>query len=180
MCHDTFACCIIIHNLIPLLPFFNFLFILRFNITSTKDPHDRQRLEAYNHRSPFLLSHLNTEYLHLLVFSFTRNFFKNFWIYGMNDRISKGISFFFFNKIEISNITVQILGSHNPSGYRNDFLDDLDYIYDRAIEDDFEDDFVTSQRRYKERASAAFAEDMAELRRKRRDMQVIFAPRIRV
>lgn len=98
----------------------------------------------------------------------------------MNDRISKGISIFFFNKIEISNITVQILGSHNPSGYRNDFLDDLDYIYDRAIEDDFEDDFVTSQRRYKERASAAFAEDMAELRRKRRDMQVIFAPRIRV
>lgn len=84
----------------------------------------------------------------------------------MNDRISKGISIFFLIRLKF-----QILGSHNPSGYRNDFLDDLDYIYDRAIEDDFEDDFVTSQRRYKERASAAFAEDMAELRRKRRDMQ---------
>lgn len=93
----------------------------------------------------------------------------------MNDRISKRISIFFLIRLKF-----QILGSHNPSGYRNDFLDDLDYIYDRAIEDDFEDDFVTSQRRYKERASAAFAEDMAELRRKRRDMQVIFAPRIRV
>ncbi|KAG7208559.1 hypothetical protein KM043_014775 [Ampulex compressa] len=38
-------------------------------------------------------------------------------------------------------------------------------------EDNFEDDFVTNQRRYKERASAAFEEDLAELRRKRRDMQ---------
>lgn len=60
-------------------------------------------------------------------------------------------------------------------GNRNDFLDDLDYIFDRGIEDEVEDDFVVGQRRYKERAAAAFAEDLAELRRKRRDMQVIFA-----
>lgn len=45
-------------------------------------------------------------------------------------------------------------------------------MYDRGIEDNFEDDFVLTHRRYKERSAAAFAEDLAELRRKRRDMQV--------
>ncbi|KAF3422782.1 hypothetical protein E2986_02370 [Frieseomelitta varia] len=65
--------------------------------------------------------------------------------------------------------TTYLSSSYNP--YRNDFLDDLDYMYDRGIEDDFEDDFVVAQRRYKERAAAAFADDLADLRRKRRDMQ---------
>ena len=76
--------------------------------------------------------------------------------------------------VKLFNIIIKFntLGSYNPSGYRNDFLDDLDYMYDRGIEDDFEDDFVVTQRRYKERAAAAFADDLADLRRKRRDMQV--------
>ncbi|XP_017884126.1 uncharacterized protein LOC108627414 [Ceratina calcarata] len=39
------------------------------------------------------------------------------------------------------------------------------------MENDLEDDFVITQRRHKERAAAAFAEDLADLRRKRRDMQ---------
>ncbi|XP_076247895.1 uncharacterized protein LOC143187558 [Calliopsis andreniformis] len=64
-----------------------------------------------------------------------------------------------------------ILGSRNLSGNHNDLYDGLDFIYDRGIEDDFQDDFVLTQRRYNERAAAAFAEDLADLRRKRRDMQ---------
>ncbi|XP_033205354.2 uncharacterized protein LOC117165935, partial [Bombus vancouverensis nearcticus] len=63
------------------------------------------------------------------------------------------------------------LDPHNISGCRNDLFDDLCYISGRGIEDDFEDSFVINQRRYKERAAAAFTEDLAELRRKRRDMQ---------
>ncbi|XP_078046572.1 uncharacterized protein LOC144474985 [Augochlora pura] len=47
----------------------------------------------------------------------------------------------------------------------------MDYMYDRGYDDDFENDFVVNQRRYKERAAAAFADDLADLRRKRRDMQ---------
>ncbi|KOC65392.1 hypothetical protein WH47_09971 [Habropoda laboriosa] len=66
---------------------------------------------------------------------------------------------------------MNILGSRGLSGYRNDFMDDLDYIYDQGMQDDFEDEFVHSQRRYKERAAAAFSEDLADLRRRRRDMQ---------
>lgn len=85
-------------------------------------------------------------------------------------------------KLIIEQVTCQVvkhylpntLGSYNPLGYRNDFLDDLDYMYDRGIEDDFEDDFVVAQRRYKDRAAAAFADDLADLRRKRRDMQVTY------
>ncbi|CAK9821553.1 hypothetical protein ANTRET_LOCUS262 [Anthophora retusa] len=50
-------------------------------------------------------------------------------------------------------------------------MDDLDFMYDQSIQDDFEDEFVHSQRRYKERAAAAFSEDLADLRRRRRDMQ---------
>ncbi|XP_012147767.1 uncharacterized protein LOC100875687 isoform X2 [Megachile rotundata] len=63
------------------------------------------------------------------------------------------------------------IGSRNLSGNRNDYYDDLDYIYAGDIQDDIEDDFVLSQRRQRERAAAAFAEDLADLRRKRRDMQ---------
>lgn len=58
------------------------------------------------------------------------------------------------------------------SGNPYDAYDDADYIYDRPVfDDEFEDDFVTQHRRYKERAAAAFEEDLAELRRKRRDVQ---------
>lgn len=52
----------------------------------------------------------------------------------------------------------------------------MDFLIDgrgRPIQEDpYEDDFVINHRRFKERAAAAFEEDMAELRRKRRDMQV--------
>lgn len=62
-----------------------------------------------------------------------------------------------------------LYSSRNISGTRDDYYDDLDLrVYP---EDDHEDDFVLNQRRYKERAAAAFDEDLAELRRKRRDMQ---------
>ncbi|XP_076648613.1 uncharacterized protein LOC143356637 [Halictus rubicundus] len=44
-------------------------------------------------------------------------------------------------------------------------------MYDRGYDDDFENDFVVSQRRHKERAAAAFLDDLADIRRKRRDMQ---------
>ncbi|XP_058797370.1 uncharacterized protein LOC131667734 [Phymastichus coffea] len=64
-----------------------------------------------------------------------------------------------------------ILGSRNLGG-RSDSYDDLDFCYGRGhSEDPFEDEFVSSQRRFKDRASAAFDEDLAELRRKRRDVQ---------
>lgn len=53
----------------------------------------------------------------------------------------------------------------------------MDVIYDNrgrpVAEDNFEDDFVSVHRRFKERAAAAFDSDLAELRRKRQDMQVI-------
>lgn len=74
------------------------------------------------------------------------------------------------------NNPTNILGSRNLSGNRDDSYDELDFLLDgrgRSIqEDSYEDDFVTTHRRFKERAAAAFEEDMAELRRKRRDMQV--------
>ncbi|XP_068969019.1 uncharacterized protein [Bombus flavifrons] len=75
--------------------------------------------------------------------------------------------------VSVSELLVVVVScySHNVSGYRNDLFDDLRYISERGIEDDFEDSFVFSQRRYKERAAAAFTEDLAELRRKRRDLQ---------
>ncbi|KYM96966.1 hypothetical protein ALC62_12343 [Cyphomyrmex costatus] len=64
--------------------------------------------------------------------------------------------------------------SRNLSGNRDDFYE-LDFLLDgrgRPIQEDpYEDDFVITHRRFKERAAAAFEEDMAELRRKRRDMQ---------
>ncbi|XP_039306724.1 uncharacterized protein LOC105204082 isoform X2 [Solenopsis invicta] len=64
-------------------------------------------------------------------------------------------------------------GSRNLSGNRDDSYDELDFLLgSRSIlEDPYEDDFVLTHRRFKERAAAAFEEDMAELRRKRRDMQ---------
>ncbi|XP_018401727.1 PREDICTED: uncharacterized protein LOC108778904 isoform X2 [Cyphomyrmex costatus] len=66
------------------------------------------------------------------------------------------------------------IGSRNLSGNRDDFYE-LDFLLDgrgRPIQEDpYEDDFVITHRRFKERAAAAFEEDMAELRRKRRDMQ---------
>lgn len=62
------------------------------------------------------------------------------------------------------------------SGNREDFYDELDFLLDgrgRPIQENpYEDDFVITHRRFKERAAAAFEEDLAELRRKRRDMQV--------
>lgn len=62
------------------------------------------------------------------------------------------------------------------SGNRDDYYDELEFLVDgrgRPIQEDIhEDDFVTTHRRFKERAAAAFEEDMMELRRKRRDMQV--------
>ncbi|KYN15471.1 hypothetical protein ALC57_12256 [Trachymyrmex cornetzi] len=65
--------------------------------------------------------------------------------------------------------------SRNLSGNRDDFYDELEFLLDgrgRPIQEDpYEDDFVITHRRFKERAAAAFEEDMAELRRKRRDMQ---------
>ncbi|XP_018368897.1 PREDICTED: uncharacterized protein LOC108764957 isoform X2 [Trachymyrmex cornetzi] len=67
------------------------------------------------------------------------------------------------------------IGSRNLSGNRDDFYDELEFLLDgrgRPIQEDpYEDDFVITHRRFKERAAAAFEEDMAELRRKRRDMQ---------
>ncbi|XP_018339501.1 PREDICTED: uncharacterized protein LOC108746896 isoform X2 [Trachymyrmex septentrionalis] len=67
------------------------------------------------------------------------------------------------------------IGSRNLSGNRDDFYDELDFLLDgrgRPIQENpYEDDFVITHRRFKERAAAAFEEDMAELRRKRRDMQ---------
>ena len=66
-----------------------------------------------------------------------------------------------------------ISGSRGLSG--NNEYDDSEYPYEgrRMIPDeDFEDDFVSNHRRFKDRAAAAFEEDLAELRRKRRDMQV--------
>ncbi|KMQ94342.1 hypothetical protein RF55_5519 [Lasius niger] len=67
------------------------------------------------------------------------------------------------------------VSSRNLSGNRDDFYDELDFLIDgrgRPIQEDaYEDDFVINHRRFKERAAAAFEEDMAELRRKRRDMQ---------
>ncbi|XP_011879642.1 PREDICTED: uncharacterized protein LOC105568522 isoform X2 [Vollenhovia emeryi] len=66
-------------------------------------------------------------------------------------------------------------GSRNLSGNRDDYYDELDFLLDgrgRPIQEDpYENDFVITQRRFKERAAAAFEEDLAELRRKRRDMQ---------
>ncbi|XP_015602505.1 uncharacterized protein LOC107271255 [Cephus cinctus] len=66
-------------------------------------------------------------------------------------------------------------GSRNLAGTRNDSMEDIDLLHDargRPVpEDTFEDDFVSTHRRFKERAAAAFEDDLAELRRKRRDMQ---------
>ena len=74
-------------------------------------------------------------------------------------------------------MSTNVSGSRGLAGNYNEY-DDLDYIYDgrgRAIpEESFEDEFVSTHRRFKERAAAAFEEDLAELRRKRRDMQVTF------
>ncbi|EFN88007.1 hypothetical protein EAI_11634 [Harpegnathos saltator] len=68
-----------------------------------------------------------------------------------------------------------VAGSRNLSGNRDDSYDDLDILFDghgRPVQEDpYEDEFVMTHRRFKERAAAAFEEDMAELRRKRRDMQ---------
>lgn len=41
-------------------------------------------------------------------------------------------------------------------------------------EENMDEDYVATHRRFRERAAAAFEEDLAELRRKRRDMQVKF------
>lgn len=69
-----------------------------------------------------------------------------------------------------------ITGSRNLAGNRNDSYDDLDFLYDfRARPDEeHDDDWVMARRRFKERAAAAFEEDLAEIRRKRRDMEVVY------
>lgn len=67
-----------------------------------------------------------------------------------------------------------IAGSRNLSGHRNGF-DEMDFLCDynsRSPDYENDDDYLLAQRRIKERAAAAFEEDLAELRRKRRDMQV--------
>lgn len=73
-------------------------------------------------------------------------------------------------------VAINVLGSRNLSGNRDESYDDLDFLIDgrgRPVhEDHYEGDFVMTHRRFKERAAAAFEEDLAELRRKRRDMQV--------
>lgn len=85
-------------------------------------------------------------------------------------------SFFFF----FIYIFGTILGSRHLTGTRDEtFDDDLDCLYDGYSrgcnpEDDIEDEFVSIQRRFKQRAADAFEEDLAELRRKRRDLQVSF------
>ncbi|KAK0089090.1 hypothetical protein PV325_009121 [Microctonus aethiopoides] len=67
--------------------------------------------------------------------------------------------------------------SRHLTGTRDEtFDDDLDCLYDGYSrgcnpEDDIEDEFVSIQRRFKQRAADAFEEDLAELRRKRRDLQ---------
>lgn len=70
-----------------------------------------------------------------------------------------------------------ILGSRNLGEAKIDAEDDLEYVFNglgRAIPDDeIDDDFLLSQRKFKERAANAFEEDLAELRRKRRDIQVV-------
>ncbi|OXU29853.1 hypothetical protein TSAR_003023 [Trichomalopsis sarcophagae] len=78
------------------------------------------------------------------------------------------------NEVKLSIVSTNVmktrsLGSRNLGG-RNE--DDYDFYYGRGYsEDPFEDEFVSNQRRFKDRASAAFEEDLADLRRKRRDMQ---------
>lgn len=62
------------------------------------------------------------------------------------------------------------------AGSKGESEDDLDFLYEgygRPIpEDEIADDYVSVQRRFKQRAAEAFEEDLAELRRKRRDLQV--------
>ncbi|KAL0110857.1 hypothetical protein PUN28_014063 [Cardiocondyla obscurior] len=110
----------------------------------------------------------------------------------MNKYITRNKLIFFFsfycleecctteNQIDINFIIViltrsDVIGSRNLSGNRDDSYDELDFLVDghgRPVQEDpYEDDFVITHRRFKERAAAAFEEDMAELRRKRRDMQ---------
>ncbi|XP_033209276.1 uncharacterized protein LOC117168044 isoform X2 [Belonocnema kinseyi] len=66
------------------------------------------------------------------------------------------------------------IGSRGIAGNYNEY-DDSDYLFDgrsRAIpEEGSDDEFLSTHRRFKDRAAAAFEEDLAELRRKRRDMQ---------
>ncbi|KAJ8686168.1 hypothetical protein QAD02_021962 [Eretmocerus hayati] len=64
--------------------------------------------------------------------------------------------------------------SSSYKGSRNlgqDSHEDFDFYYGRGFDDPFDEDFVPSSRQFKERAAAAFEEDMADLRRKRKDMQ---------
>ncbi|XP_057328413.1 uncharacterized protein LOC130669489 isoform X3 [Microplitis mediator] len=64
-------------------------------------------------------------------------------------------------------------GSRNLGGSKED--NDQRVIFEgfsqRISEDDMDDNFVSVQRRFKERAAESFEEDLAELRRKRRDLE---------
>ncbi|XP_014236064.2 uncharacterized protein LOC106658573, partial [Trichogramma pretiosum] len=63
-----------------------------------------------------------------------------------------------------------ILGSRDLGG-NDDINEDFDFYCGRDHQDNCEDEFLMNQRRAKERAAAAFEEDIAELRRKRRDIE---------
>ena len=84
---------------------------------------------------------------------------------------------YFKNKSTLTNKKITnsqlylFLGSRNLSGSRNE-PEEFDHFH--GLDDPFDEEFVSNHKRIKERASAAFEEDMAEIRRKRRDMQVIF------
>uniref|UniRef100_A0ABD2W6K7 Uncharacterized protein n=1 Tax=Trichogramma kaykai TaxID=54128 RepID=A0ABD2W6K7_9HYME len=56
-------------------------------------------------------------------------------------------------------------------GGNDDINEDFDFYCGRDNQDNCEDEFLMNQRRAKERAAAAFEEDIAELRRKRRDIE---------
>ncbi|XP_051167001.1 uncharacterized protein LOC127285160 isoform X2 [Leptopilina boulardi] len=65
------------------------------------------------------------------------------------------------------------IGSRGLSGNYSEF-DDFDFYDGRGRmipEENMDEDYVATHRRFRERAAAAFEEDLAELRRKRRDMQ---------
>lgn len=69
---------------------------------------------------------------------------------------------------------MKFLGSRNLGGSKED--NDQRFVFEglsqRMSEDDMDDNFVSVQRRFKERAAESFEEELAELRRKRRDLEV--------
>lgn len=73
-------------------------------------------------------------------------------------------------------LSTNVSGSRGLAGNYSEF-DDFDFYDGRGRmipEENMDEDYVATHRRFRERAAAAFEEDLAELRRKRRDMQVTF------